>query len=65
MIQNVLQHLGGVENYGVLSLCLFVLIFTCMVIRAMLVRRTYLEHMSQLPLETETETAQPKNNFHE
>ena len=32
MIQNVLQHLGGIERYGILSLCLFFLLFILSVI---------------------------------
>lgn len=56
MIQNVLRHLGGVENYGVLSLCLFFLIFAIMVVWAVLQGRSHVEHMARLPLETEQET---------
>jgi hypothetical protein len=27
MIQNILKHLGGIEQYGIVSLCLFACVF--------------------------------------
>lgn len=55
MIQNVLRHLGGIENYGILSLCLFFLVFSGMVCWALLLRRNHLVRMAELPLENEPE----------
>jgi hypothetical protein len=54
MIQNVLRSLGGIENYGIISLCLFITVFTAMVIWALLKKRAYLDRMAHLPLENET-----------
>jgi hypothetical protein len=54
MIQNVLRSLGGIENYGIISLCLFVAVFAAMVIWAFLKKRAYLDHMARMPLENET-----------
>jgi cbb3-type cytochrome oxidase subunit 3 len=53
MIQNVLQHLGGVQGYGIVSLCLFSGIFVMLVIWAAAQRKTHLDRMARLPLEDE------------
>ena len=53
MIQNILRHLGGIENYGTLSLCLFCFIFACVFIWAFLQRKTHLDRMARVPLENE------------
>ena len=53
MIQNILRSLGGIGNYGTLSLCLFSFIFACVFVWACLLRKAHLERMSRLPLEPE------------
>ncbi len=53
MIQHILHTIGGIEHYGILSLCLFSFIFLCVFTWACLLRNTHLERMSRLPLETE------------
>jgi len=54
MIQNILRHLGGVEQYGVVSLLLFGTLFVGVLIWALMQKKGHLEHMSRVPLETET-----------
>jgi hypothetical protein len=51
MIENVLRHLGGIENYGILSLLLFFGFFIGMLIWAFGLRKPFLQSMSRLPLE--------------
>jgi len=53
MIQNVLQHLGGIERYGVLSLCLFFLLFVLLLGWAFSLLKAHLERMARLPLNEE------------
>lgn len=53
MIQNVLRTLGGIENYGVLSLCLFALVFAGTVVWAFLQKRAYLDRMARVPLDAD------------
>ncbi len=53
MIQNVLQDIGGIGIYGVISICLFFLVFTGALVWAMLQRKTFLKSMSALPLQDE------------
>lgn len=51
MIQNVLRNIGGIEGYGIISVCLFFLVFSGAVIRALLLRKADVVRMSALPLE--------------
>jgi cytochrome c oxidase cbb3-type subunit 4 len=53
MIQNILRQLGGIEQYGTISLCLFSFIFACVFLWAFLQRKSHLERMSRVPLENE------------
>ena len=50
MIQNVLRDIGGVGLYGVISVCLFFLVFSVALLRACLLKKAFLETMSALPL---------------
>jgi hypothetical protein len=65
MIQNVLRTLGGIDNYGVISLLLFCLIFTLVVVWTLLQRKPYLEHMSRIPLESDSNDLNSKKERHE
>lgn len=51
MIQNVISHIGGIGLYGVISVCLFFLVFVAVVIRVVLLKKTYVDRMRRLPLE--------------
>jgi len=63
MIENVLRTLSGIHLYGVVSLCLFVAVFTGIVIWAMLQKKPHLERMSRVPLETDLEDSQNHNTY--
>jgi hypothetical protein len=51
VIQNVLQHIGGIGVYGVISVCLFVTVFLGVLVWAAFLRKPYLHTMSRLPLD--------------
>lgn len=51
MIRNVLQEIGGIGLYGVISICLFVAVFSGAFLWACLLRQSTLNAISQLPLE--------------
>jgi cbb3-type cytochrome oxidase subunit 3 len=51
MIQKVLSSIGGVGNYGVIAVILFFVVFLGVLLWVFGLRRTYLDRMSQLPLE--------------
>ena len=50
MIQNVLSRIGGVEVYGILSICLFFVTFLGVLVWAFSRQRCYLNTMRELPL---------------
>jgi hypothetical protein len=51
MIKNVLENIGGIGLYGIISLCLFFAFFTGMLIWAFRLRKPYLKSMEELPLD--------------
>lgn len=63
MIKNVLSNIGGVGLYGVLSVCLFFVVFISMLVWALRLKKPFLKSMSGLPL-NDGET-QAKKNSHE
>jgi len=56
MIKNVLSEIGGIAVYGILSICLFFGVFLAAIVFTALKRRSYLSHMSALPLEDDSQT---------
>jgi len=54
MIKNVVTSIGGVENFGIISICLFFAVFTGAMIWAASLKKPFLKTMSQLPLEDGT-----------
>ena len=53
MIKNILQDIGGIGLYGVVSLCLFFSVFTGALVWAAIQRATFCNRMGALPLEEE------------
>ena len=53
MIENVLHHLGGVGDYGVVSVALFFAFFIALLIWTLRLKRSYLNTMRELPLDGE------------
>ena len=51
MIKNVLTHIGGVEVYGVISICLFFAVFSLAVVLALRMKKSVAQRLSRLPLE--------------
>jgi len=65
MIRNVLTTMGGIENYGILSLTLFFACFIGMLVWAFLLEKPFLKDMSRLPLESDTEQEEEGIQSHE
>lgn len=57
MIKNVLQDIGGIGLYGVVSICIFFLFFTITLIWASRLNKGFLNSMSTLPLDKEPNDA--------
>lgn len=58
MIKNVLQDIGGIGLYGVISVCLFFTIFTSAFLWALCQKKSFCAEMSALPLESDSEPEQ-------
>jgi len=54
MIRNVLEHINGIATLPVFALVLFFLVFGGMTYWAMRLRRPYIDHMGQLPLDDDS-----------
>ena len=54
MIRNVLEGLGGhIAAYPIISLVIFVSFFTGVILWALSLSRTHVNHLSQLPLDSQ------------
>ena len=53
MIKNILQDIGGIGIYGIVSLCLFFTVFSAALIWTCIQRGAFCRHMGALPLENE------------
>jgi len=51
MIKNVLNDIGGIGIYGVISICLFFAVFTGALVWSLLLKKSDLDSRSALPLE--------------
>jgi len=65
MIQNVLHDIGGIGMYGVISVCLFLLVFTVATLRACLLKKSVVHAISTLPLEDGTVRRPTGDSDHE
>lgn len=65
MIQNILRHLGGIEHYGIISLCLFGTVFIGVLIWAFIQKKTHLEYMARIALDPEVENNHTGDLAHE
>jgi len=60
MIKNVLEHIGGIGNYGVISICLFFAVFLGAVFLAVRMKKSEADARSTLPLDDGTTDANRK-----
>ncbi len=51
MLENVMHEMGGTSLFGIISICIFVLFFTGMLIWAATLKKSYLKSMCELPLD--------------
>lgn len=50
MMRNVISAIGGVEVYGIISICLFFLVFVGALVWSAVQKKTFCAMMSSLPL---------------
>lgn len=55
MIKSILTHIGGIENYGIISMSLFVFVFVGMLIWSCCLKKPHLNKMAAAPLEPDDE----------
>ncbi len=65
MIQNILRGLGGIDGYGITSLCLFTAIAAGVVVWTCAQKRQHLDRMARVPLETDSEDLQKGEDSYE
>ena len=65
MIQNILSHLGGVQHFGIISLCLFCAVFIGVLIWAFAQKKNHLDYMARVALDVEPENSQLGKVSHE
>ena len=54
MIENVMHSIGGTSVFGVISICLFVAVFTGVLVWTIRLKKSYLKTMRELPLDGES-----------
>lgn len=66
MIKNVLERIGGIENYGIISILLFFACFLAALFWAFTRKPDYRSTMKRLPLEEDSDEAtfDPNPNPH-
>jgi cytochrome c oxidase cbb3-type subunit 4 len=64
MIKNVLTSIGGVENYGIISIIIFFTFFLGVLVWAFSRRQDYLHAMSTLPLDRDNQGSQNNSKNH-
>lgn len=52
MLEHITQNMNGIEIFGIFSICLFLAFFTTMLVWAALLKKSYLDSMQELPLES-------------
>jgi hypothetical protein len=65
MIKNVLNDIGGIGLYGVISICLFFAVFTGAILRACFMKRSEADAFGALPLNDGTPATQKGDPGHE
>jgi hypothetical protein len=65
MVHSILKFLGGIQQYGVWSLCLFASVFAGVFISVLFQKRSHLDYMSRIALDNETEPTQTRERSHE
>ena len=65
MFKNVVSEIGGIDIYGVVSICLFFVVFITAIVWALRLKKPFLKTMSGLPLEDGSATPETKGNRHE
>jgi hypothetical protein len=61
-MRQFIDKLGGIEAFGIFSICFFVVVFTGSMALAFCLKKPFLKNMSRLPLEEEGSPAKDANS---
>ncbi len=64
-IYNVLRHIGGIENYGIISICLFFACFLGLLVWTARLKKPYLDSMAARPLDDASDNPSNPDTRHE
>lgn len=53
MVHSILKGLGGIQQYGLFSMCLFCLVFAGAIVSVLLMKRGHLDYMARVAIEDE------------
>ena len=59
MIENVMNKMGGVGVFGLISICIFFAFFVGMLLWTVRLKKPYLNSMRELPLDSEPASKSP------
>ena len=65
MFHAILKSIAGIEQYGIFSLCLFSSIFIGVLVWAFLQKKSHLDYMARVALDSQTTPSQEGENQHE
>lgn len=65
MIHSILKHLGGIQQYGIVSLCLFCTVFLGVLLWAFLQKKAHLDYMSRVALDRDLDQSYHQKDPHE
>ena len=65
MIEHILKHFGGIEHFGIVSLCLFCTVFIGVLFWALLQKKSHLDYMARAALDPELEQSPAPKDLHE
>ena len=65
MFRNIFNRMADIQTFGIVSICLFVAVFTGAIALAALMKKPLLKTMSDLPLNDDEPGCNTKGNSHE
>jgi hypothetical protein len=65
MYKYIIQGIDGAENFGLISLVIFSVFFSVLLIWVFTVDKSYINHMKDLPMDNSEETENFNPNKHE
>jgi len=62
MVRNVLEQIGGIGIYGIVSMLLFIAVFLGALILVATMKKKHCDHMSMLPLDADGQSLGDTNH---